>query len=330
MTTQQFHADETTPPILVAALKHWLPDLSWSKIRRLMSARQITVGGTLCIDESRKLRSGDLVAVHEHSQQLPPQADAVKVHYVDRDIVVVEKPPRMLCERHRRERSWPRSKRMQQPTLEEVMPDLLYRDDRKHRPPVLGVHRIDRDTSGLLIWARTEAAQAALIAQFAEHTIVRRYRAFVAGKPKPQTVRSRLIRDRGDGLRGSTDSTERGKEAVTHIEPLQTWRSSKPQGEGSKHGGASGEITEVLCQLETGRTHQIRIHLAELGHPVCGDSVYRGKFGEPPIEDSSQARRVALHACELGFSHPTSGEAMHFESPWPKDIKSWQERSLVG
>lgn len=317
-SSTQFVADENTPPVIVAALKQWLPELSWSKVRKLLRSRRIMVGHTLCIDESRKLSAGEVVTVYEESLPEPPKSDAVKVHFVDRDIVVVDKPARMVTLRHKKERSWVRSKKLRQPTLEEVIPDLIYSPDRDHRPPVLSVHRIDRDTSGLLVWARHDRSQQALIEQFANHDVVRRYKAIVLGRPEHQTVRCRLVRNRGDGLRGSTTHKHEGKESVTHIEPLRTLRSND-----------GTEYTEIQCQLETGRTHQIRIHLAELGHPVCGDAVYRNKFGEEPIADLSQAPRLALHAIELGFLHPKSSEAMHFESDWPKEMKRFQQR-LVG
>ena len=150
---QSFVADEDAPSVLVAALRHWHPDLSWSKVRQLLRSRRITVNDVMSIDESRKLRPGDRVDVFEQSLPHPPGAKQVTVHHVDRDVVVVEKPPRMTSERHKRERSWPASKKRLQPTLEEVIPDVIYSESRDQRPPVLSVHRIDRDTSGLLVFA---------------------------------------------------------------------------------------------------------------------------------------------------------------------------------
>lgn len=311
----QFVVDESTPPVIVAALKAWLPELSWSKVRKLLRTRRVQVGETMCIDESRRLREGEVVVVYEESLPTPPKSNAVEVYHVDSDIVVVDKPPRMVTLRHKKERGWVRSKKMRQPTLEEVIPELIYSAEREKRPPVLSVHRIDRDTSGLLVFARHDKSQAALITQFAEHDVVRLYRAIVLGKPEKQTVRCRLVRNRGDGLRGSTTHPHEGKESVTHIEPIQTFQAE----DGTTY-------TEIQCQLETGRTHQIRIHLAELGHPVCGDTVYRSRFGDPPIQDASGAPRLALHAVQLGFSHPKSGEAMHFESRFPKDLQRFQNR----
>ena len=306
---QRFTADESTPPVLVAALRKWLPELSWSKVRKLLRSRRVAVGNTMCVDESRKLRPGEIVEVYRDSMPPPPKADAVKVHYVDRDLVVVDKPPRMVTLRHKRERQWVRSRKARQPALEEVIPDLIYSEQRTSRPRLLSVHRIDRDTSGLLVFARRDEIKAAMVEQFSAHDVVRVYNAVVLGKPAHQTIRCRLVRDRGDGLRGSTDKPNDGKESVTHVRPVRTFRGTDLQ-----------EYSEIECQLETGRTHQIRIHLAELGHPVCGDPVYRGRFGQPTIEDQSGAPRLALHARELGFTHPGTGKAMHFSSPWPRDL----------
>lgn len=310
MKPQTFITEESTPPVIVAALKQWLPDLSWSKIRNLIRTRRVTIRGTLCLDEARKLSPSERVEVHEESQPTPPKADKVGLHFVDRHIVVVDKPPRMVTLRHKKERGWQRSRKERQPALEEAIPDLIYSEGREDRPKVLSVHRIDRDTSGLLVFARSEDSQRAMVEQFAKHDVVRVYNAVVLGQPEHQTIRCNLVRDRGDGLRGSTTKPHNGKESVTHIRPQRTFR-----------GVDGNRYTEIECQLETGRTHQIRIHLMELGHPVCGDAVYRGKFGEPEIEDTSGAPRLALHARELGFAHPSSGDAMHFSSPWPKDLQ---------
>ena len=177
------------------------------------------------------------------------------------------------------------------------------------------VHRIDLDTSGLLVFARSERSQEALIQQFANHDVVRIYKAVVFGVPQHQTVRCQLIRNRGDGLRGSTDRKCDGKESVTHIRPQRTFE-----------GIDGNNYTEIECQLETGRTHQIRIHLAELGHPVCGDTIYRSALDQEPIADTSNAPRLALHAAQLGFSHPTTNDPLHFQSSLPKDLKRFLGR----
>ena len=160
------------------------------------------------------------------------------------------------------------------------------------------------------MFARNEEAQTKVIHQFAQHDAVRKYFALVPGKLKDQTVRSQLIRDRGDGLRGSTEDLTIGEHAVTHFKTIQQ----------------IAGFSELECTLETGRTNQIRIHLAELGHPICGDIKYRGKFGKPKIRDRSGIGRLALHAAQLCFVHPTKDTKMKFETNWPKQMRAFLKK----
>jgi 23S rRNA pseudouridine1911/1915/1917 synthase len=138
----------------------------------------------------------------------------------------------------------------------------------------------------------------------------RAYLAVVPGQVAAQTMVSYLVRDRGDGLRGSSADPEQGQRAVTHVRPVETL----------------AEYTLLECRLETGRTHQIRIHLAELGHPVCGDPIYRGPLGVAVIEDHSGAPRLALHATHLQLTHPASGESIACQSPLPSDLSRFLDR----
>ncbi len=300
---------------LVSAMRGWLPELSWSQLRKLIHARRITVNHSPCLDDGRRLVAGDSVRLLDES--LPPvSAEDVRIHYVDDDVVVVEKPPRMMTLRHRAERHWPARRKARQPTLDEVIPRLLLeREGRRaarghRRPRIYSVHRIDRDTSGLLVFARDLVAQQRLIEQFAGHNVDRAYLAIVPGRLAAQTITSRLVRDRGDGLRGSSADPSTGQHAVTHVRPLE----------------AVGDYCLLECRLETGRTHQIRIHLAELGHPVCGDPVYRSRLGSAAIEDESGAPRLALHAAHLGFTHPTTGQRLQFGLPLPHDLQRFLQR----
>jgi 23S rRNA pseudouridine1911/1915/1917 synthase len=300
---------------LVSAMRTWLPGLSWSQLRRLIHTRRVTVNHSLCMDEGRRLSVGDTVRLL--GEPLPPiSPDQVRLRHVDEQLVIVDKPPRMLTLRHRAERHFPPRRKAQQPTLDEILPQLLLeregrRAARGHRRPRLYcVHRIDRDTSGLLVFARDEGTQKALIEKFARHDVGRVYLAIVPGHVAAQTIASNLIRDRGDGLRGSTADVEQGQRAVTHLQPVE----------------ALGDYTLLECRLETGRTHQIRIHLAELDHPVCGDPIYRAAFGKSPIEDRSGAPRLALHAAKLQLIHPVSGASIHCESPLPQDLSRFADR----
>ncbi|MCL4201072.1 MAG: RluA family pseudouridine synthase [Pirellulaceae bacterium] len=289
--------------------------MSWSQLRRLIQTRRVTVNHSLCMDEGRRLFVGDTVRLLGES--LPPiSPDQVRLRHVDEQLIIVYKPPRMLTLRHRAERHFPPRRKAQQPTLDEILPQLLLeregrRAARGHRRPRLYcVHRIDRDTSGLLVFARDEGTQKALIEKFARHDVGRVYLAIVPGHVAAQTIASNLVRDRGDGLRGSAADAEQGQRAVTHLQPVETL----------------GDYTLLECRLETGRTHQIRIHLAELGHPICGDPVYRAVFGKPPIEDRSGAPRLALHAAKLQLIHPVSGASIDCESPLPEDLSRFVDR----
>jgi 23S rRNA pseudouridine1911/1915/1917 synthase len=170
-------------------------------------------------------------------------------------------------------------------------------------PPLGVVQRLDKETSGLLVFARTATAKQSLKEQLRRHTVHRRYLAVAHGVVKARTIRSNLVRDRGDGYRGSTEDPELGRESITHVRPVEALRGA----------------TLVECRLETGRTHQIRIHLSEAGHPLLGDRVYPGqRVGGPRLS----VPRLMLHAAELGFVHPATGAEVRFEEPPPADFTS--------
>ena len=171
------------------------------------------------------------------------------------------------------------------------------------------VHRIDKDTSGLLIVAKTDAAHEGLAAQFADHSIARRYLALAAGHPAPPegTIEGRIgrsDRDRKKMAALPADVT-RGKHAVTHYRTVR----------------ALPHATLLECRLETGRTHQVRVHCASIGHPLLGDQTY-GRTPKPlkPLLERLGFARQALHAAELGFRHPATGQTVNFDAPLPADM----------
>ena len=176
--------------------------------------------------------------------------------------------------------------------------------DSAQLPRLRIVHRLDKETSGLLVFARSVLGERELGMQFRKHTVTRRYLTVVPGIFLDRTVTSNLVPDRGDGRRGSTNLPDVGKRAVTHFTVQERLRG----------------YTLLSCRLETGRTHQIRIHLSEAGHPVCGDKVYCKKPNGEVVADASGAPRLALHATELGFAHPASGAALHWDMPLPPDL----------
>jgi 23S rRNA pseudouridine1911/1915/1917 synthase len=298
---------------LLSSLRAWLPGHSWSALRKLLQARRVTVNHVLCLDEARRLTEGEVVAITARPLPEPPTDKDVVIRFVDPQLVVVEKPSGMLTLRPAVERHWSPQRRHRQPALDEALSRLLagQQRGRQQLPRLWPVHRIDRDTSGLLVFARSELTQRHLIRQFAQHDTVRRYLAIIPGRIVDQTVRTYLVRDRGDGLRGSSADSQSGQLAITHLRVLQ-----------HRYG-----YSELECRLETGRTNQIRIHLAELRHPICGDIRYRGPFGKPPIPDTSASPRLALHAAQLSFVHPVSGEQQQFDSCWPRDMRVYLQRT---
>jgi 23S rRNA pseudouridine1911/1915/1917 synthase len=298
---------------LAALLRGQLAGQSWSQVRRLIAGRLVLVGGDLCLDPARRLKEGDVVELLGRPAPRPPTGQAISIRHLDEHLVVVEKPAGIPTVRHPAEQAWPERRKAQNPTLEDLVLARLARQSRrpvKHRARLRVVHRLDKETSGLLVFARTVLAERGLGKQFHAHTVLRRYLAIVPSYLEPQRIASRLVRDRGDGRRGSTTLPGLGKEAVTHVEVVERLKG----------------FTLLACRLETGRTHQIRIHLAEQGHPVCGEKVYdRRPIGEM-LPGCPGAPRLALHAAELGFTHPTTGEMLHWTMPLPADLGGYLDR----
>jgi 23S rRNA pseudouridine1911/1915/1917 synthase len=295
------------------------------------------------------VKAEDVVKIWDHPLAKPADEGDVRIVHLDEHLVVVQKPAGVTTLRHREETDLPIRRKQLQPTFDELVLRVLAerlgiaadenrrgaRGAERHsgrslqrgskrrrneikRDPRLNlrpVHRLDRDTSGLMLFARTPAAEQALVKLFARHDVQRAYVAVALGLVAAQTVESWLVRDRGDGLRGSSPlgaQAENARRAVTHFRPLEQFTSR------------SGETyTIVECRLETGRTHQIRIHLAEQGHVLCGEKTYTHPQGSPPISDASRAPRQALHAAELAFVHPITGQGLRFRMPLPKDLKEW-------
>jgi 23S rRNA pseudouridine1911/1915/1917 synthase len=300
---------------LAAALRRAKPELSWSQARRLIETRHVRINGELWLDAARRLNAGDVVEVLARPERLPKAfAQDLVVRHLDDHVVVVEKPAGINTVRHPSELSWDVVRRGLSPTLEDRLQKAIAARlglPSQRLPRLRKVHRLDKLTSGLLVFARSAMAEQALGRQFRAHTVDRRYLAIVPGRPKTQAIRTWLVRDRGDGRRGSSLVEGHGKLAVTHIEKAEP----------------AGDYSVVTCRLETGRTHQIRIHLAESGHPVCGDPVYHIRRDGSLIPDGSGAPRLALHAIELGFVHPATRERMHWAMPLPDDLRQFVERS---
>jgi 23S rRNA pseudouridine1911/1915/1917 synthase len=299
---------------LAAFLRTSLPGHSWSQVRRIIETRRVQIGGDLCMDPARRLQEGETVGVLAKPVNKPRPQQNVVLRFWDEHLVVVEKPSGISTVRHPSERTWNQRRKTLSPTLEDVVPSLIAdREGRKRKGPLPRlriVQRLDKETSGLVVFARSVLAERNLGRQFRAHTVTRRYLAVVSGIVLRQRIESRLVRDRGDGRRGSTAVPALGKEAITHVEPVERL----------------GGYTLLACRLETGRTHQIRIHLAELGHPVCGDKVYCLRTDGTAVVDRSGGPRLALHAAALGFLHPVTNEPMRWEMPRPSDLKDFVDK----
>ncbi len=219
----------------------------------------------------------------------------LRVLHEDAEVLIVDKPAGVLTQpTEARERD----------TLLERASRYLKRTRRLDRPFVGIVHRIDRDTSGVVLMACAPKALKPFQELFRAHAIERAYVAIIEGSIEPSrgTIDLPLVADRGDGRRGVSRIEGRGVRAVTHYELVEDF---------------GGTAASLVCRLETGKTHQIRIHLAETGHPVVGDAVYRSKTRPPfPIP----FKRQALHAQSLGFVHPISGQKIDVESDLPTDL----------
>ncbi len=276
-------------------------DVSWGKARGWIQSGKITLDGAPCTDSERRVRAGVTVALtmsaprRPSEGELPPEA----LVHVDAHVVVVDKPAGI---------STIPFEENERGTLDERVRAALARrmpkGDRGTRPSLGVVHRLDKETSGLIVFTRTWLAKQSLTQQFRAHTVHRRYLAIAHGHVQTRTFRSNIVANRGDGLRGSFRGRapkEIGQLAITHVELLE------------KLDGAS----LVACRLETGRTHQIRIHLSEAGHPLVGERVYIRHFPIEPIP----APRMMLHAAELGFVHPATNAEMRWELPLPKDME---------
>lgn len=306
-------AGHTLAKVLRSRLHESQP--SWTDVKNLCVNRRVKVNDTVSVDPTRRLKVGEKVEFLPHPVPAPKGITPtdLPVRFLDDHVVVVEKAAGINSVRHPAELEWPEKHKALDPTLQDLAQwAAAAKLGRKAAslPRLRIVQRLDRETSGLLVFARSALGERELGLQFRKHTVVRRYLAVVPGIVTAQTYRSTLVRDRGDGRRGSTKLSGTGKDAVTHVTVEERLK----------------DYTLLSCRLETGRTHQIRIHLSEAGHPICGDPVYCHLPDRTVKEDKSGAPRLALHATELGFVHPVSGANLHWTMPLPPDLERFVKR----
>jgi len=309
---------------LDAWLASAVPDLSRSRAKALIAGGSVAIGGATIEEPKRPVKPGERVTI-----DLPPPVPAepegelipLSVVYEDDALIVIDKPAGLVVH--------PAAGNHTGTLVNALIAHCgasLSGIGGVMRPGI--VHRLDKDTSGLLVVAKTDRAHRGLAAQFADHgrtgPLERGYLALAWGTPDRTqgTIALPLGRSLRNREKIEVKRREGGREAITHYQVAETYGPA----------GLPPVATLVECRLETGRTHQIRVHLAAIGHPVIGDSTYGAGFAtkvallpEPARQLAADFPRQALHAYLLGFEHPVSGEEMHFERPIPADMAALAE-----
>jgi 23S rRNA pseudouridine1911/1915/1917 synthase len=285
------------------ALAAAVPTLSRERLKALIRSGSLTAGDTPLRDPATKVRGDErfLLDVPEpEPAHNAPQDIPLPIVFEDPHLLVVDKPAGMVVH--------PAAGNPDGTLVNALLHhcgESLSGIGGVARPGI--VHRIDKDTSGLLVVAKSDVAHEGLAKQFAAHSIERNYLAIVSGIPKLGygTVDAPLARSSANRKKIANVEGARGKRAVTHWKRLETL----------------GDAALVECSLETGRTHQVRVHMASIGHPLLGDPVYGRSKGHRELLKSLGFQRQALHAARLGFTHPVTKHRLSFTSPMPADMQ---------
>ena len=286
------------------ALAAAVPTLSRERLKALIRSGSVEAQGTPVRDPALKVKGDEALRVavpepapaHNEAQDIP-----VEIVFEDDHLLVVDKPAGLVVH--------PAAGNLDGTLVNALLHHCagkLSGIGGVARPGI--VHRIDKDTSGLLVVAKTDVAHEGLARQFAAHSVDRRYLAIVAGVPRvgEGLVDAPLARSATNRKKIAIVEGHRGKRAVTHWKRLSALR----------------DAALIECRLETGRTHQVRVHMASLGHPLLGDPVY-GRSGKTygKLLKTLDFHRQALHAAELGFTHPVTKGRLSFSSPMPPDMQ---------
>lgn len=296
------------------ALATLLPEYSRTRLKALMLDHRVDLAGVVITDPARSVAAGEAFQVTEPEAEDPvPQGENIPltILFEDDDMIIVDKPAGLVVHPAPGHGSG---------TLVNA---LIHHCGKSlsgiggvRRPGI--VHRLDKDTSGIMVAAKNDGAHANLSEQFSSHSITRKYLAVVIGCPKPLSGRiDTLIARHPKARKKMAVSENKGKQARTRYRVLEVYTTKD-----------TAFASLVECTLETGRTHQVRVHMGHLGHPLIGDALYgRGKV--PKVVAGSNAgdaikafSRQALHATHLGLSHPRSGDILTFDSPPPMDMKA--------
>ena len=291
------------------ALQARMPEHSRSRLKQLILSGQVSDNGIVIRDPARKVKIGQtFVVILPEPEDATPQAQAIplSIRFEDAHLIVIDKPAGLVVH--------PAPGNPDGTLVNALIAhcgESLLGIGGVRRPGI--VHRLDKDTSGLIVAAKTEAAHRALSADFAARRIARAYAAIVWGVPLPTAgeIAGNIGRSVTNRKKMAVVAASRGKPALTR------YRTERAFGE---------QAALIECRLSTGRTHQIRVHLAHQGHPLIGDPVYGSRSGRaatrlgPEGAAIAAFARQALHARHLGFAHPATGESLAFDSPLPDDM----------
>ena len=319
MTSYSFIVDEDfNNKRIDQVVANQYPKISRTKVNKIIKKNLLKLNGSIFNDPSAKVRLGDQIEfenLQEDRIDLVPKKMDLKIIFEDEDIIIIDKPIGMVVH--------PGAGNFENTMVN----GLLYHCKNKlswingeDRPGI--VHRIDKDTSGLLVVAKHDQAHAFIAKQFEEHTIKRSYLVFVYGilRPLHGRIETLIGRNKTNRQKMSAD-VARGKTAITNYETLEVFKGSKIL-----------DISLVKCTLETGRTHQIRVHMSHKGNPILGDQTYGKKIKklrgiDLDFEDILKSlKRQALHAHTLGFVHPKTNQDVFFASDLPEDLNRLKNR----
>ena len=319
MTSYSFIVDEDfNNKRIDQVVANQYPKISRTKVNKIIKKNLLKLNGSIFNDPSAKVRLGDQIEfenLQEDRIDLVPKKMDLKIIFEDEDIIIIDKPIGMVVH--------PGAGNFENT----IVNGLLYHCKNKlswingeDRPGI--VHRIDKDTSGLLVVAKHDQAHAFIAKQFEEHTIKRSYLVFVYGilRPLHGRIETLIGRNKTNRQKMSAD-VARGKTAITNYETLEVFKGSKIL-----------DISLVKCTLETGRTHQIRVHMSHKGNPILGDQTYGKKIKklrgiDLDFEDILKSlKRQALHAHTLGFVHPKTNQDVFYASDLPEDLNRLKNR----
>ncbi len=290
-----------TPGVTLAAFVKAKADVPNSVAKKQIETGKVFVDGQCIMEIAHRLAAGQSVEIRTNAQRPRDPEREGELVYDDAHVVVIDKPSGV--------NSVPYEERETGTAMDLIRGAWRRKGLAATTIALHVVHRIDRATSGLLMFAKSKKAELGLAAQLRAHSLERQYVCVAHGAVTPRRIESYLVEDRGDGLRGSTTRIDQGKRAITHVSVRESLR----------------HATVCEVRLETGKTHQIRIHLSEAGHPLVGEQVYIRDY-----ENSGgrvlTAGRLMLHAETLGFVHPVTNARVALRSPLPPDFTAVVER----